>query len=106
MVSHPAGDIAGVLSDKLKLSSLNIASVHVKDFWIILVHVDEHVYRVVFEVIKNARLHLLKRCEVSCFAALDVGDVHVEILIASCILSVYYIFVALPEEASYVAFSC
>ena len=106
MVSHPACDVAGIFADKLKLPRLNIAPVNVKDFWIVLVHADQHVARVIFKVIEYSCPHLVEWSQVSCLAALSVSDVYVEILIAAGVLSEHDFTVALPEEACNVALSC
>ena len=83
MVSHPACDVAGIFGQKLKLAGVDVAPVDVKDFGVSLVHVDEHVNRVIFEVVEYPCPDFLEWRQVSGLASLDVSDVYVKIFVAA-----------------------
>ena len=103
VVGQPAGDVAGVLGNLREFPRGQLTPVDVEDLGIAPVHLQQHMIRVLLQVVQHPGSDAVERREVPRCLALDVRQVDVEVLVPALVLNVYDAVAALPEEAGDIA---
>ena len=96
MVGLPADDVAGVLRHQRRGAGLQVDAEHVEHLGIALVVADQHVARVVGQVVLQRGAHARVGRQVADLAGERVDGHHVEVLVAAEVLVVQDPAAALP----------
>ena len=103
MVGDVGRVVAGVFDDDVELAVDDVEPVRVEDACIALVHRNDHVLRVVLEVVDDAYLDFFERGEVFGVSAIATDGVEAEIFVAAGVLDVDEAAVAGPGVAADIA---
>ena len=103
MVGLPADDVAGIARHQLGGAAAHVDAVHVEDLRIALVVRDQHVVRIVLQVVDDAGAHVVVGRQVGDLAGPGVHRQDVEVLVAAEVLLVEHHVGAFPEEIADVA---
>ena len=93
VVGDPALHVAGVFGDDFHVAAREVEAVDVKAFGIALVHLEQDLARLVFEVVDDRALHTVKRREVARLAFLGTDDKQVPVFVAVLVHDVHQVIV-------------